>query len=345
MPCGGGACPHREWGGAATTGCHHLWRGQTAFLTPAPSRALRPRGAGSRSLGAVGVLCVALGCSRCLVEPVRRRPSPMTGHTGSGRWEPRPGCGWSVPQGSCGGRRPVDWIPPPGAKGSPVQGVYCRACGEAAAPKSGAHLPGGGRSILHGPWGGSIVQEPGTPARRGLRVQLRGWSEYLPWPMAGHHCPGIGQNVLGGTGSPAQGSVRVSFRGHGVVALSKNRGHRPCGDEIPTRGGPDCPSGPMGRRHCRSTRHTGYGAYGDSSPGDGRNILQDPWGGAIVLDPAHRPWGDRESSPGGGRSIFQGPWGGSIVQEPDKAAWGGRGFQPRGWLKYPSRAHGEAASF
>ena len=53
----------------------------------------------------------------------------------------------------------------------------------------GESSPGGGRSILWGPWAGSIVLEPGTPA----------------W---------------GGTGSPAQGVARVSCRAHGEAALS-----------------------------------------------------------------------------------------------------------------------------
>ena len=63
----------------------------------------------------------------------------------------------------------------PGGTGSPAQGVVgvsFWAHGEAALSKNRARRPrgdgecspGGGQSILHGPWGGNFVQKLGTPA-------------------------------------------------------------------------------------------------------------------------------------------------------------------------------------
>ena len=69
--------------------------------------------------------------------------------------------------------------------------------------------------------------------------------------MGRQPCLRTGHTGLGGTGSPAQGVVGVSFRAHGEAAVSKNRAHRPGGD-------------------------------GESSPWGGRSILQGPWGGSIV---------------------------------------------------------------
>ena len=118
-----------------------------------------------------------------------------------------------------------------GGTGSPAQGVvgvFFRAYGEAASSYNRAHQPGGdgesnpggGRSILQGPWGGGIVLEPGTPAWGGRGVQPRGWSEYSVGPMGGRHRPTTRHTSLGGTGSPAQGVVGVFFRAHGAAASS-----------------------------------------------------------------------------------------------------------------------------
>ena len=62
-----------------------------------------------------------------------------------------------------------------GGTGSPAQGVFgvpFSAHGEAASSYNGAHQPGGdgasspggGCSILQGPWEGNMVLELGTPA-------------------------------------------------------------------------------------------------------------------------------------------------------------------------------------
>ena len=152
-----------------------------------------------------------------------------------------------------------------GGTGSPAQGVIgvtFRAHGEAALSKNRAHRPGGGgesspgggRSILQGPWGGSFVQKPGTPALGGRGVQPRGWSEYPFGPMGRQLCLRTGHTGLGGTGSPAQGVVGVSLRANGEAASSKHRAHRPRGD-------------------------------GEPSPGGVRNLLQGQRGATICRDP------------------------------------------------------------
>ena len=154
--------------------------------------------------------------------------------------------------------------------------------------------------------------------------------------MRRHHLPRTGHTGLGGTGSPAQGVVGVSFRALAGASCSKNRAQRNGGD-------------------------------GESRPGGGRSILQGPWGGIIFQERqtglggtgspaqgvvgvsfrahgeassskngAHRPRGDGESSPGGGQRILEGPCGGIIFQEPGTPAWGGRGVEPTRWSKYPS---------
>ena len=66
-------------------------------------------------------------------------------------------------------------------------GVSFMAHGEASFFKNRAHWPagdgesspGGGRRILHGPWEGIILLEPGAPARGGTGVQSRGWSGHV----------------------------------------------------------------------------------------------------------------------------------------------------------------------
>ena len=192
-----------------------------------------------------------------------------------------------------------------GGTGSPAQGVVgvsFRAPTEPSSCKNRAHRPrgdgksspGGGRSILEGPWSGIIFQEPGTLAWGGRGVQPMGWSEYVSGPLGRHHFPKTGTPAWGGAGSPAQGVVGVSFRAYGEASSSKNRAHRPGGD-------------------------------GESSPGGGWSILQGPWGGIIFQETGTRPGEDGESSAGGGRSILHGPWGGIIFQEPGTPARGGRG--------------------
>ena len=112
-----------------------------------------------------------------------------------------------------------------------VVGVSFMAHGEASSFKNRAHRPGGdgesspggGRGILHGPWGGIILQEPGTPALGGRGVQPRWWSGYPSWPMGRHHPSRTGHTGLGGTGSPAQVVVGVSFTAHGEASSVKNR--------------------------------------------------------------------------------------------------------------------------
>ena len=109
-----------------------------------------------------------------------------------------------------------------GGAGSPAQGVVgvpCWAHGEASSSENRAHRPGGdggsspggGRSLLRGPWGAIIFLEPGAPAWGGRGVQPRGWSEYPAGPMGRRHLRRTGHTGLGGTGGPAQGVVGASF--------------------------------------------------------------------------------------------------------------------------------------
>ena len=74
---------------------------------------------------------------------------------------------------------------------------------------TGESSPGGGRSVLQGLWG----RRTGHTGLGGWGVQPRGWSEFPAGPAGMDnraHRPG-------GTGSPAQGSVRASCRACGGV--------------------------------------------------------------------------------------------------------------------------------
>ena len=123
--------------------------------------------------------------------------------------------------------------------------------------------------------------------------------------MARHHVPRTGHNGMGGTGSPAQGVGRVSFRPMRRHHLPRT-GHTGLGGTGSlARGWSDYPSGPMGWHHLPRTGHTGLGGTG--SPAQG-----------VV------------------RVSFRAPRGGIIFQEPGTPASGGRGVQPTGWSEYPS---------
>ena len=97
-------------------------------------------------------------------------------------------------------------------------------------------------------------------------------------PMGGHHFPRMGDTGLGGTGSPAQEVVGVSFRAPREASSSKNRAHRPRGD-------------------------------GESSPGGGRSTLRGPWGGIIFEEPGTLAWGGRGVQPRGWSEYASGPLG------------------------------------
>ena len=142
----------------------------------------------------------------------------------------------------------------------------------------GESSPGGGRNIRQGPWGGIISQKPGTPAWGGRGVQPRGWSEYPSGPMGRHYLPNTGHTGLGGTGGPAQGVVGVSFRAHGEASSSKNRAHQPGEDGKSSPGGGRsilqgwavCPVGPVGRQSSRCFWPTSLGEWG--APLGGRAV-------------------------------------------------------------------------
>ena len=208
---------------------------------------------------------------------------------------------------------------------------------------TGSPAPGGGRSLLQGPWGGVFFGEPGPPAWGGRGVQPqevvgasfkahgeasssenrahrpggdggsspRGWSEPPSRPMGRRHLRRTGPTGLGGTGSPTQGVVGASFQAHGEASSSENRAHRPGGDgESSPRGWSEPPSRPMGRRHLRRTGPTGLGGTGSPAQGVVGASFKAHGGASSSENRAHRPRGDGESSPGGGRKLLQGPWGG-----------------------------------
>ena len=158
--------------------------------------------------------------------------------------------GWSEPPIRPMGRRLLRRTGPTGlgGTGSPAHGVVgasFKAHGEASSSENRAHRPGGdgesspggGRSLLQGPWGGVFSGEPGPPAWGGRGVQPRGWSEPPSRPMGRRHLRRTGPTGLGGTGSPVQGVVGASFKAHGEASSSENRAHRPGGDGESSPGG------------------------------------------------------------------------------------------------------------
>ena len=134
--------------------------------SPSKSRAHRPGGDGGPAQEVVGVSFKAYG-----------EPSPSKNRT----------------------HRP--WGDGGAAQG--VVGVPCRAHGKAPSSENRAHRPGGdresspggGRSLPHGPRGGVVSHEPGTPARGGRGVQPRGWSEH-PSGVGGVPCGAAGEAAV-----------------------------------------------------------------------------------------------------------------------------------------------------
>ena len=150
----------------------------------------------------------------------------------------------------------------PAGTGSPalgVVGVSFLAHGETSSFMNRAHRPGGGdgesspsggRGILHGPWGGIILQEPGTPALGGRGVQPRWWSGYPSWPMGRHHPSRTGHTGRGGDreSSPGGGrSILQSPWGGSPVLVPGTPARR--GRGVQHRGWSGYPSWPMGRHH------------------------------------------------------------------------------------------------
>ena len=293
------------------------------------------------------------GWSEPPARPMGSQHLPRTGRTGLGGRGVLPR-GWpEYSSGPMGRRHPRrTGRTGLGGTGSPAQGVVrvsCRAHGEAPSFKNRAHRPGGdgesspggGRSILQGPWGGIILQKPGAPAWGGRGAQPRGWSGHPSRPMGSHLPSRTGRTGLGGTGSPAQGVFGASCKARGEPSSFKNRAHRPGGD-------------------------------GESSPGGGRGILQGQWGAICFGEPgapawggtgspaqgvfgasckahggpslsenrAHQPGGDGESCPGGVRSLLPGQGGAISFREPGAPARGAQGVQPRGCSEPPARPMG-----
>ena len=217
---------------------------------------------------------------------------------------------------------------------------HCLGTGHTG-PGDGESSPGGGRSILQGPWGGSFVQKPGTPARVGWGVQPRGWSEYPFGPMGRQLCLRTGHTGLGGTGSPAQGVVGVSLWAHGEAASSKHRAHRPWGGRgVQPKGvfGASCQAN-VGPSSSENRAHR-PGGDGESCPGGVRSLLPGQWGAIFFREPGAPARGGRGSCPGGVRSLLPGQWGAIFFIEPGAPARGGRGVLPRGCSEPPARPMG-----
>ena len=199
---------------------------RTASL-PGSSGQCNSRNALPHCLGAVGSATFAMG-GRSVLQGLW---GCTTRRTSLGGWGVHPR-GWS------------------GHPSGPMGGHHLRRTGRTGLGGDGESSPGGGRSLLQGPWGASIFQEPGAPAWGGRGVLPRGWPEYSSGPMGRRHLRRTGRTGLGGTGSPAQGVFGASCKAHEEPSSSNNREHRPGGD-------------------------------GESSPGGGRNLLQGPWGAII----------------------------------------------------------------
>ena len=171
------------------------WRGQHLPRT------------GHTGLGGTGGV-QPTGWSEYPSGPSGRHYLPRTGHTGlggTGSLEGVVGVSFTAYGEASSSKNRAHR---PGGDRSPAQGVVgesFRAHGEASSSKNRAHRPGGdgessprgGRSILQGPWGGIIFQEPGTPAWGERGVQPRGWPEYTSGPMGRHHLPRTGHTSLG----------------------------------------------------------------------------------------------------------------------------------------------------
>ena len=141
------------------------------------------------ALGAVGSGTPAIHCltawGQWAVELLQRTASLPWG---SGQWNSchtLPHCPGG--SGQCNSCNTVPHCL--GAVGSRTPAMHCLTAlgavgsGPPAMPCTpawgdGESSPGGGRSILQGPWGGGIVVEPGTPARGVQGVLPRGWSDY-----------------------------------------------------------------------------------------------------------------------------------------------------------------------
>ena len=115
--------------------------------------------------------------------------------------------------GAVGSRTPaMHCLTAPGAVGSGPPAMLCTpAWGD------GESSPGGGRSILQGPWGGGIVVEPGTPARGVQGVLPRGWSDYQ---RAGGREGWIGSRACGRAGGGEGGRVGILRRAVLCCAVS-----------------------------------------------------------------------------------------------------------------------------
>ena len=161
-----------------------------------------------------------------------------------------------------------------GGTGSPAQGVVrtsCKAHGEPSSSNNRAHRsggdgessPGGGRSLVQGPWGAISFREPGAPGWGGRGVLPRGCSEPPARANGGpsssenraHRPGGDGESCPGGVRSLLQGQWgAIFFREPGAPARG-GRGVLPWGCSEP-------PARAMGGHLLQRTGRTGLGGTG-----------------------------------------------------------------------------------
>ena len=159
--------------------------------------------------------------------------------------------------------------------------------------------------------------------------------------MGGHLLQRTGRTGLGGTGSPAQGVFGVRCQANGGPSPSKNRAHRPGGEQgVLPRGCSESRARPMGGHLLQRTGRTGLGGTGSPAQGVFGVRCQANGGPSPSKNRAHRPGGDRESCPGGVWSLLPGQWGAISFKEPGAPARGGQGVLPSGCSESRARPMG-----
>ena len=268
------------------------------------NRAHRPGGTGSPAQGVVGVSCRACG-------------DVLPGAPAWGDGESCPGGGRSVLQGlwgcttvrtGLGGCRvhPSGWS---GHPSGPMGGHHLRRTGCTSLGGDGESSPGGGRSLLQGPWGASIFREPGAPACGEHGVLPRDWPEHSSGRMGRRHLRRTGRARPGGPGSPAQGVFGASCNAHAEPSSSNNREHRPGGAGSPAQG-----------------------LVGASSQANG--------GPSASENGAHRPVGDRGGVPRGCSELSARSRGGHLLQRTGRTRLEGTGSPAQGVFVASCKAYG-----
>ena len=131
---------------------------------------------------------------------------------------------------------------------------HLRRTGHTGLGGTGGSSPGGGRSLLRGPWGGVVSLEPGSPARGGRgsspgggRTILQGWAARPAGPVGRQIPAGVGGgsrvargrcHCLGVVSTVAVGSGPTSGLGGGGDSCSRGKGAQGKGATVtaPTTG-------------------------------------------------------------------------------------------------------------